>query len=78
MKIYIVKDKKTHELIGSRKKKIFTRISHIKTSYAFDAIKAGTAYIEVYDLDSLKPTIITREVWPFISLAEAKMNQKHR
>ena len=79
MKIYIVRDNKTHKPIGSRNKKVFTALGHIKTSYAFDAIKRNTAYIQMYDLSSLEPTIIPRtQLWPFITWAEAKLEEKLR
>lgn len=57
MKIYIVKDK-NGKVIGSRSKKVFTGLGHIRSSYAGDVLKESGSQLIIYDLDKIEPEVI--------------------
>lgn len=56
MKIYIVKDKNGNTA-GSRSKKVFTSLGHIRSSYAGDVLKQSGSQLIIYDLDKIEPEI---------------------
>ncbi len=58
MSFYVVKCSETDKILGSRKKKFFTSIGHIKTAGLYSFVESGDAYIEYYNLNNIKPRII--------------------
>ena len=57
MKIYIVRDK-NDKIVGSRNKKVFTSLGHIRNSYAGDVLKEPGSQLIIYDLTNIEPKIV--------------------